>query len=231
MILRWLLYFIPALAIELYCYLTAPVVALFIVRSLELDTVKRLDRQSVWLMRDNLVPWLYWHQTHDNNCDEWWYGRYNDEHWFSFARAWTQADYDASRLIRYYCRVMWLWRNSAYGFHYALFSRPLELANRVYTKGIEGAGYWHQLEIYPSSFKLEAQVPHNPLRVIAALIILVYVAFCDPTALGVFSLAAFYYAFYQLIKGRYLTINIGWKSHKGKPLLLYANRIIGFRKY
>lgn len=231
MIIRWILYFIPALAIELYCYLAAPFVAIFIVRAYAVDEVKRLGRNRVWLPRDNLVPWLVWHQTHDNNCDEWWYGRYNDDHWFSFARNWTQADYDGSRLVRYYCRVMWLWRNCAYGFHYALFSQPLEEGGKVYSKGDEGAGYWHQLAVYPSSFKLEAHVPHSPLRVILALAILVYVAYGGPAPLTVFSLAGFYYAFHQLIDGRYLSVNIGWKAHKEKPRLLYANRLISFRKY
>lgn len=30
---------------------------------------------------------------------------------------------------------------------------------------------------------------------------------------------------------RHLSINIGWKEHDGFPRALYANRIIGFRKY
>lgn len=34
-----------------------------------------------------------------------------------------------------------------------------------------------------------------------------------------------------LFGDRYLSINIGWKAHKGFPKKLYANRIIGFRKY
>ena len=34
-----------------------------------------------------------------------------------------------------------------------------------------------------------------------------------------------------ITKNRYLSINIGWKSHKGFPKKMYANRIIGFRRY
>jgi hypothetical protein len=34
-----------------------------------------------------------------------------------------------------------------------------------------------------------------------------------------------------LLGKRYLSINIGWKSHKEIAKVLYANRIIGFRKY
>jgi len=37
----WLLYFIPALVVEIFCYLTNPIVALFVIRELRTDRVKR----------------------------------------------------------------------------------------------------------------------------------------------------------------------------------------------
>jgi len=189
--LLWLLYFIPALAIELVCYLLSPIVACFVTSRLRTDYVKRW-RIEAGTFRDYIITPLYWFQTHDNAVDEWWYGVYNTDHWFAFARAWTQTDYDRSALIRYYCRLMWLWRNCAYGFHYALFSRPKETACRVYSKGVEGVGFWYELKLFKSSFQFECQMP---------------------------------------LGARYLTINIGWKAHKKTDRLLYANRIIGFRKY
>jgi len=191
-LLIWLIYFIPAIAIELVCYLLAPVVALFITTRPRLDYVKRLGFPQTMMPRDYIIKPLYWFQTHDNAVDEWWYGMYNTDHWFAFARAWTQSDYDRSRFIRYYCRVMWLWRNCAYGFHYALFSRPKEVLGQVLTAGDEGKGFWYQLNLYRYSFQLQAHVP---------------------------------------LGARYLSINIGWKAHKTTEHLLYANRIIGFRKY
>lgn len=187
----WLLYFIPALAIELMCYLLAPLVACFYINRVRFDYVKRLGEQVI-IPRAYIIKPLYWFQTHDNAVDEWWYGMYNTDHWFQFARDWTQADYDRSAFIRYYCRVMWLWRNCAYGFHYALFSRPKQYTSMVYAKGVEGAGFWYQLTLFKSSFQLECHVP---------------------------------------LGARYLTINIGWKAHKQTEKLLYANRVIGFRKY
>lgn len=190
-VLIWLLYFIPALVIELVCYLLAPIVACFVTSRLRTDYVKRW-RVEAGTFRDYIIKPLYWFQTHDNAVDEWWYGMYNTDHWFAFARAWSQTDYDRSALIRYYCRLMWLWRNCAYGFHYALFSRPKETASRVYSKGVEGVGFWYELKLFKSSFQFECQVP---------------------------------------LGARYLTINIGWKAHKQTDRLLYANRIIGFRKY
>lgn len=190
----WLVYFIPALAIELMCFILAPLVACFVRSELRHDSVKRLGKRYVTIPRDYLITPLYWFQTHDNAVDEWWYGTYNTDHWFAFARNWTQADYDRSRFIRYYCRVMWLWRNCAYGFHYNLFSRPREreVLGQIYTAGVEGKGLWVQLDVYPSSFQLQCHVP---------------------------------------LGNRYLSINIGWKAHRHMPRLLYANRIIGFRKY
>lgn len=188
----WLLMFIPALAIELACYFLAPVVAFFVTTRERTDTVKRQNREIVTMPRDYLMKWVYYFQTHDNAVDEWWYGVYNADHWFAFARAWTQADYDRSRVIRWYCRVMWLWRNCAYGFHYALFSRPKEFDATVYLKGIEGKAFWYQLQLFKHSFQFECHVP---------------------------------------IGTRYLSVNIGWKAHKTTKRLLYANRIIGFRKY
>jgi hypothetical protein len=156
------------------------------------DVVKRLDKQAVNMPRDYLIPLFYLWQTHDNAVDEWWYGLYNVDHWFKFAQNWTQRDYDNSWFVRYYCRLMWLWRNCAYGWHYALFSRPKEQSIAVYEKGTEGVGFWYQLSLFNSSFQLECHVPFG---------------------------------------ARYLSINIGWKSHKTTGRLLYANRIIGFRKY
>lgn len=193
-LLLWLVYFIPAIAIELVCYLLAPIVALFVTYGYRTDVVKRLNKQEVSLLREYIVNPLYWFQTHDNAVDEWWYGVYNADHWFAFARNWTQADYDNSAFIRYYCRVMWLWRNCAYGFHYALFSRPKEGVAKWYHNGNENRGFWYQLKLFKLSFQLETHIP---------------LGFAD----------------------RYLSINVGWKAHKATEKLLYANRLIGFRKY
>lgn len=189
-VLRWILYFIPALVVEVFCYLTNPIAALFTYRERRFDTVKRLGSIKATLPRDYL--WLSLWQTHDNAADEWWYGVYNEAHWFRFAQNWTQGDYDNSWWIRYYCRLMWLYRNNAYGWLYAIFSRPKETALNTRVYGTEYQGFWLQLKTYPSSFQFEFQVP---------------------------------------LGARYLSVNIGWKAHKSTERLLYANRIIGFRKY
>lgn len=185
MYLRWVLIFIPALVIEFACYLLAPLVALFIYTEPRFDRVKRLGNKSVTLPRDYLIKHLSWFQTHDNAVDEWWYGDFHKDSHFKWLRDATQADYDKSWtldiqfnfngnikhlvngsyltpsawFLRYVCRVHWLWRNCAYGFHYNLFSAPVESLIKTHTKGTEDVGFWYQLQTYKSSFQLEAHIP------------------------------------------------------------------------
>jgi hypothetical protein len=159
---------------------------MFITRTFKLDTVKRYSKQKVTLPRDNLVSWLSWFNTHDNNTDEFWYGMYGN------TVLKTQAYYDTHAVYRWWCRVMWLQRNSAYGFNYAYFSKPLEDVTKSYEWGNEATAWWFHLDIRPSSFQLEV---HHPLW-----------------------------------RGKYNSINIGWKSHTDMPKMLYAGRILGIRK-
>lgn len=197
LIFKWILMFIPALIIELLCYILNPIVALFTTREDRLDRVKRppYNNATVTIPHDYLIKPLRWFQTHDNAVDEWWYGYYNIDDWWEKARNWTQEDYDNSWWIRYYCRVKWLYRNNAYGFLYNLFSVPVEDLEYREEKGIKNlrGGFWSELQVYKSGFQYELQK--------------------------------------AITKDRYLSINIGWKAHKGFPKKMYANRIIGFRKY
>lgn len=168
--LLWLLYFIPALLVEWVSWVLSPITALFVFTEPRTDRVKRLDNQTLTMDRDYLIkPFFYLFQTHDNAVDEYWYGCFNKKSRFETVRNWTQKDYDSSAIIRYFCRVAWLMRNSGYGWTYLLFSIPV------------GEGF--QLK-------------------------------------GIHPIWGSYYNDY----------NIGWKAHKGFPLQLYANRIIGIRK-
>ena len=150
----WLLLFIPALVIELLCFITNPIACLFTRRESRYDYVKRLGIHAV-LERDYLSQPFYLWQTHDNAVDEGWYGLYE----IAFLQGKTQSDYDNSWLIRYWCRIWWLSRNTAYGFHYALFSQPKEVAYLVIERGNEDKTFWFKLQMYKNSFQLEAQIP------------------------------------------------------------------------
>jgi hypothetical protein len=190
--MRWLLYFIPALIVELVAWVLTPLVCLFVVKRQHTDIVKRTyNKATVTLEREFLPDWLSLFGTPDNAVDEFWWGAYD-----SFLRDTTQEQYDNSWWIRYAYRVMWLFRNTAYGWHYFLFSRPEDEVLYVKEHGIEGKGFWWEYIQRKSSWKLEyhLQIPFTH---------------------------------------RYIHGNIGWKGHRGDDLALvmYANRVIGLRKY
>lgn len=168
--LRWLLYFIPVLLVEIICWFTNPIACLFVYKAYRTDVVKRHNKLTMSFQREYLKGIFALWSTHDNAADEYWWGLYNVNSWFKSVREWTQADYDHCAFVRYVCRVLWLSRNTAYGWNYKLFSLPV------------GEGW-----------QIKKQIP--------------------------------------LLFGYYNDVNIGWKAHKTKPRLLYANRIIGIRKY
>ena len=159
-ILLWILFFIPTFLSGIVGRLLAPIVVMFITREIKGDTVKRLGKKFVELPRDNLVWWLTWFNTDDNNTDEWWYGVYNILSPFKFIQNWTQEDYDNSKVIRWFCRLSWLWRNSAYTFNRKFFNRPKEdTPIKYFTKGDPKIGFWYELKIFNKSFQLKANIP------------------------------------------------------------------------
>ena len=105
----WALLWLPLFIIGIVFRILSPFVVCFVKREPYTTTVKRYGRQTLTLQRDRLVWWLSWFDTFDNATDEYWYGLYDTK------SAWTQSDYDNSKIIRWYCRMMWLQRNSAYG--------------------------------------------------------------------------------------------------------------------
>lgn len=153
--LLWLLYFIPALLVEIVCWLTNPIACFFVEKKYRKDKAKRLGPGVHTLKREYLKGiWYFW-QTHDNAVDEGWYGKYD----IVFLSKTTQQDYDNSALIRYWCRVWWLTRNTAYGWHYLLFSRKKEPSGYLRTAGDENKGFWYSLKSYVHSFQFEAHIP------------------------------------------------------------------------
>ena len=157
--LKWLVFFLPNLLIEIGAMILAPVVAMFITKAERTDRVKRLGNTQVTLLRDYLIKPLYWFQTHDNAVDEYWYGCFNEDSIVKYLREATQDQYDKSKVLRWACRVMWLWRNCAYGFSYNLFGVPLD--ETLYTKeyGTEDKGLWYKLIKRKSSFQFKCNIP------------------------------------------------------------------------
>lgn len=116
--LYWLALLPFSFVIGIIGRLLSPIVCLFIKREPVLDTVKRLGKQRVKLDRDRLVWWLTWFDTDDNCTDEYWYG------WYDESSTKTQAYYDTHAVYRWYCRIMWLNRNSMYTFNRKFFGLP-----------------------------------------------------------------------------------------------------------
>jgi len=151
---RWILYFLPALAVELIAWVLTPLVCLFVVKRYRTDIVKRdYNKQEVTLMREFLPDWLSYFATPDNAVDEFWWGMYES----SLINA-TSEEYVDNWLVRYAYRCLWLFRNTFYGGHYAFFSVPAE-PETVTEYGLRDKAFWYRLRQRKSSFQLQTQIP------------------------------------------------------------------------
>lgn len=229
--LRWVLLFSPAFAVELFCYATNWIACIFTRWELRTDRVKILDNKQVSMLREYPLKWLNLYNTHDNAIDEWWYGAYNTDSHFKWLREATQDDYNNSWLLRYVCRLHWLYRNNAYGFLYAWFSRPVEPMIKQYQSGIEGRGFWYNLEIFKNSFMLEAHISFLHFFGILLWGYTLTLWLLESNLWYVVLMSLF--AYLATLNTRYFSIKMGWKSHKTFPRKMYANRIppFGIRQY
>lgn len=157
--MNWFLWLIPSLVVELVAWLLTPIVCLFVVKREHYDKVKRYGRSYVTLTREFLPDWLSYFATPDNALDEYWYGLYNTDSVFKFLREATELDYINHWHIRYLCRCLWLWRNTAMGWHYAWFSVPEEDPISVTERGIKCQGFWWKYTKRPSSFQFQYHIP------------------------------------------------------------------------
>lgn len=152
--LRWLITFPVMFVLFFVGRALSPFACLFITHVLFTDKVKRFGKLEVTMPRERLVWWLRWFDTHDNASDEYWYGMYDD--WILNLLKVNQEMYDNSKVIRYYCRVMWLQRNNLYTFNEKFFSKPLEDDLGVIEFGDEDTPSWTRLTMRKDSFQYEA---------------------------------------------------------------------------
>lgn len=118
MYLRWVLYYIPSLFMTLVGWILSPILAMCVRKEYRLDVVKRFDKHVLGFDRYYLWKQLNWFQTHDNACDEYFWGVYGDSDKVSI------EDYIDSSLLRYWYRICWLCRNPAYGFGHTVLGFP-----------------------------------------------------------------------------------------------------------
>lgn len=110
-ILLWIPKAIALIVLTLLAFPLAPVFACFIVYAEE-ESITGFPSLLPGTPRAFLIPALRLWQTPDAPVDEFWYGGYQG--WPKTGK--TQTDYNKSIWLRWLCRVVWLWRNAAYGF-------------------------------------------------------------------------------------------------------------------
>lgn len=139
--LVWALLLIPTALIGLVGRILSPFACLFIDSAPYHTTVKRYGKQYKTLQRDRLKPWLSWFDTFDNAVDEYFYGMYDN------TPNYTQEYYDTHIIYRWYCRVMWLQRNSMYGFLHSYVSIKPDSKLAWHYKGNVPIGFGYQMHI------------------------------------------------------------------------------------
>ena len=133
--LKYLLLLPLALFVSLSAIITAPIACLFVNRY------------------NNLIGIFHLWETPDHKANRYWTGGYYKKSIFPYIRNTTQEEYLLSKVKRYAMRVMWLTRNSGYGFSLALFSTPAEDENSPLVTIKFNNGGW--LKVYKHSFQLK----------------------------------------------------------------------------
>lgn len=149
--------------------------------------------------REYLPGWLHLFTTHDDGIDALWFGGHYDDRSPS---NWELKARNGSRFAKWYLRVLWIVRNSAYGFAH-------------YTMGFDrSAGY--TTSIITQRGKWDTDTTNLLVRV-------------DTNAAGrkAFQVQAQLY----FTRTRYLRINLGWKLTWAAERVQIATHINPFRKW
>ena len=161
---KWEGMFWAMMKVEVGAYAVVPIIARNYRLELRTDTMKRRAAQrgeprytQYTELREYLPEKWAGYQTHDNACDELWWGLYDS----SVNNRYSQEDYDTKAWLRYYNRVAWLTRNKAYGFSYTEFGAPKGTSvGHTFTHGVEDSGeLWVCIKTHEHWFHYEAQVP------------------------------------------------------------------------
>lgn len=101
--MRWLLYLIAYIPLQLFAYLITPILPLFAVMR-----YGALDNANSYGMGPRLPEWLSWFDTPDNDL-------HGDLNWA-----------ESHKSIDYWSMVGWLYRNSLYGFKWSVMAMPVQ---------------------------------------------------------------------------------------------------------
>jgi len=142
-VLLWIPKVLFLLVINVITVVFSPIICLF-VKMAEEKSVTGFPSLFPGKPRAFLIKPLFWFQSFDAPLDEFWYGDYTG--WPKTGK--TQADYDSSWLLRYFCYINWLCRNPAYGFGQALgydstgMKYIIENDNRALWRRRTNISYW-----------------------------------------------------------------------------------------
>lgn len=111
-ILNWAWKVPVLIALSLIAFVINPILALFITKAEESETTG-LPSLHPGMPREFLIKPLRIWQSEDAPVDEYYWANYEPNGWFQRT---FRDKYEASAGVRYLYRVMWLYRNPAYGF-------------------------------------------------------------------------------------------------------------------
>lgn len=111
-ILLWAIKVPLLILLSLVAYIIAPFIALFITHAEESEVTGHPSLHP-GMPREFLIKPLRIWQSEDAPVDEYYWANYEPNGW---VQTHLRKHYESSRIVRYVYRVMWLYRNPAYGF-------------------------------------------------------------------------------------------------------------------
>ena len=111
-VLNWMWKVPVLMVLTIVAFIINPILALFITHAEESE-VTGFPSLHPGMMREFLIKPLQIWQSEDAPVDEYYWADYESNGWFQRA---FRAKYSDSAVVRYMYRVMWLYRNPAYGF-------------------------------------------------------------------------------------------------------------------
>ena len=115
-VLNWLWKVPTLIVLTLIAYIINPIIALFITKAEESETTG-FPSLYPGMPREFLIKPLRIWQSEDAPVDEYYWANYEMD---GVVQRYLRKYYETSAFVRYIYRVMWLYRNPAYGFGNAL---------------------------------------------------------------------------------------------------------------
>lgn len=167
-VIRWLLCLPILYGGKLLVYVFAPVISLPpFIRYAEESAVTGYPSLLPGVKREFLIKPLMWAQTHDAPLDE-----YGVESYHRRDNTWLHKLALRLGIERYYYRVMWLWRNSAYGLAHDILGCDQTSAeliafrdNGTWRRPVSDYQYWVMRNALGQVFwQLQGQIIYSKTR-------------------------------------------------------------------